>query len=95
VTAAGTVRTARRVSVTGRVQGVFYRDTARREAERRGVAGWVRNRPDGSVEALFEGSPEAVDQMVDWARRGPRGADVDAVEVSDEPAQGRHDFAIR
>jgi acylphosphatase len=90
-----TTATAKRVGVTGRVQGVFFRDTARREAERRGVAGWVRNRPDGGVEALFEGPPDAVEQMVEWARRGPRGAAVESVDVHDEPVQGRHGFSVR
>ena len=62
-----------RVIVHGRVQGVFFRDTIRREAERRGVAGWVRNRRDGAVEAVFEGRREDVEAMVELCRRGPRG----------------------
>jgi acylphosphatase len=85
----------RRVVVHGYVQGVFFRDTTRREAERRGVAGWVSNRPDGAVEAVFEGEPGAVDDMVRFCERGPRGADVDRVETSDEPVEGLSGFAVR
>ena len=59
----------RRVVVRGRVQGVFFRDTCRREARFRGVTGWVRNAADGSVEAAFEGNPAAVEAMIDWSRR--------------------------
>jgi acylphosphatase len=65
--------TRKRVVVSGRVQGVFFRDTTRRRAEGAGVAGWVRNTPDGTVEAVFEGDPEAVEQLVEFARRGPSG----------------------
>jgi acylphosphatase len=85
----------RRVVVSGLVQGVFFRDTCRREARAAGVAGWVRNRPDGTVEAVFEGPAEAVDRMVGWARIGPQYADVRAVEVRDEPPAGETGFAIR
>jgi acylphosphatase len=86
--------TRRRVIVRGRVQGVFFRDTTRRMAESRGVAGWVRNREDGAVEAAFEGEPEAVEALVRFAREGPRGADVDHVEVYDEPVEGLRGFSI-
>ncbi|MBW3665780.1 MAG: acylphosphatase [Actinobacteria bacterium] len=72
---------ARRVVASGQVQGVFFRDQARREARRHGVAGWVRNCPDGSVEAHVEGSPEAVAALVRWTREGPRHADVDELRV--------------
>jgi acylphosphatase len=85
----------RRVVVHGHVQGVFFRDTTRREAQRRGVSGWVTNRPDGAVEAVFEGSPEAVDGMVDFCSGGPRGADVDRVETSDEEPEGLSGFDVR
>jgi acylphosphatase len=79
---------ARRVVVRGRVQGVFFRDSARRAAASRGVAGWVRNCPDGTVEAWFEGEPEAVESMVAWARSGPSRADVESVDVDEvEPAR--------
>jgi acylphosphatase len=85
----------RRVVVSGQVQGVFFRDTCRREAARRGVAGWVRNRGDGTVEAVFEGQPEAVDAMVAWARTGPPDAVVARVDVTDEPVDGAVGFAVR
>jgi acylphosphatase len=85
----------RRVVVHGYVQGVFFRDTTRREARRRGVAGWVSNRPDGAVEAVFEGEPEAVAEMVRFSERGPRGADVARVEVTEEPVEGLSGFEIR
>ena len=70
--------------VTGRVQGVGFRESCRREALRLGVAGTVRNRGDGAVEAVFEGTPPAVDQMVAWCRRGPRSAHVGDVTVTVE-----------
>jgi acylphosphatase len=85
----------RRVVAHGHVQGVFFRDTTRREAQRRGVAGWVCNRPDGAVEAVFEGSPESVDAMVEFSSGGPRGADVDRVETSDEEPEGLSGFDVR
>jgi len=84
----------KRVIVHGRVQGVFFRDTTRRMAESRGVSGWVRNNPDGSVEAAFEGPDEAVDAMVRFAREGPRGAVVESVDVSDEEPEGLTVFRI-
>jgi acylphosphatase len=76
------------------VQGVFFRDTTRRMAESRGVAGWVRNRDDGAVEAAFEGTPEAVDAMVEFARTGPRGAVVERVDVSEEEPEGVTGFSV-
>jgi acylphosphatase len=82
------------VIVGGRVQGVFFRDTTKRTAESRGVSGWVRNNPDGSVEAVFEGPEEAVDAMVRFAREGPRGAMVEHVEVRDEEPEGLTGFRI-
>jgi acylphosphatase len=85
----------RRVVVRGYVQGVFFRDSCRREASSRGLAGWVTNRPDGAVEAVFEGDPDAVAAMVDWCRRGPRGADVDSVDETDESPEGLSRFDIR
>jgi acylphosphatase len=84
----------RRVIVDGRVQGVFFRQTCRRHAEARGVTGWVRNRSDGRVEAVFEGSPAAVEAMVTWCRGGPPDARVDQVEVADELAEGLSGFRI-
>ena len=85
----------RRVVVHGRVQGVYFRGTTRREAERRGVAGWVCNRADGAVEAVFEGEPGAVEAMVDFCENGPRGADVGDVETSEEPPEGLRGFDVR
>ena len=79
----------------GNVQGVFFRDSCRREASSRGVAGWVTNRHDGAVEAVFEGKPDAVQAMVDWCSRGPRGADVDSVDESTEEPEGLSGFEIR
>jgi acylphosphatase len=84
----------RRVVVLGEVQGVAFRDTCRRAAARRRVAGWVRNRPDGTVEAVFEGDPDAVREMVEWAHRGPAMAQVDSVEVYEEEPEGLSAFTI-
>ena len=85
----------RRVVVHGHVQGVFFRDSARREADTRGVAGWITNRPDGAVEAVFEGDPDAVAALVDFCRGGPRGADVDSLEESSEEPEGLSGFEVR
>ena len=86
--------TRRRVRVHGHVQGVFFRETTRRLAERHGVAGWVRNNRDGTVEAVFEGEPEAVERLVDFCRSGPRGASVVRVEVFDETVEGCEGFSL-
>ena len=88
-------RVARRVVVHGEVQGVFFRDSTQREAESKGVAGWVANRSDGAVEAVFEGEADAVQAMVDFARSGPSRADVDDVEVSDQEPEGHSGFEVR
>jgi acylphosphatase len=85
----------KRVLVSGSVQGVFYRDACLRLAAEQGVAGWVRNLPDGRVEAVFEGEPARVDRMVNWSRRGPSRALVTMVAVHDEPAEGLTAFEIR
>ncbi|GAA4262821.1 acylphosphatase [Dactylosporangium darangshiense] len=85
----------KRVLVSGRVQGVYFRDTCRRVAEARGVAGWVRNLPDGRVEAVFEGGDEPVGALVTWAGEGPEWAQVTGVAVHDEPAEGITGFRIR
>jgi acylphosphatase len=85
----------KRVIVRGSVQGVFFRDTTRRQASSRGVAGWVCNRPDGAVEAVFEGEAEAVESLVRFAHEGPRGADVADVEVADEDPEGLSGFQVR
>jgi acylphosphatase len=87
-------RVARRVVVRGRVQGVFFRDSARRAAESRRVTGWVRNCPDGTVEAWFEGAEEGVASMVEWARRGPSRAQVDGVDVEDVEPEGLGEFRV-
>ena len=84
-----------RVVIHGRVQGVFFRDTMRRQAASRGVAGWVRNRPDGAVEAVFEGEPDAVEAMVAFSREGPRGARVDRVDVTEEEPEQLSGFDQR
>ena len=84
----------RRVVVHGRVQGVFFRDTCRREADRLGVAGYVRNEPDGTVAAVFEGAPAAVEEMVAWAAEGPRHALVERVDVEELDPRGASDFRI-
>lgn len=85
----------RRVVVSGRVQGVFFRETTRRRALDLGVAGWIRNRTDGSVEAAFEGAEDAVDRIVELCREGPRGARVDWVDVIAEEPEGLGGFEIR
>jgi acylphosphatase len=87
--------TRKRVVVTGRVQGVFFRDTIRRRAEATGVSGWVGNRSDGAVEAVFEGDEAAVDELVEFCRRGPSRAEVAAVEVTDEEPEGLTGFQVR
>ena len=81
--------------VHGRVQGVFFRDTIRRRASERGVAGWVANRADGTVEAVLEGGRDAVEAMVRFAHEGPRGAEVERVEVIEEDPEGLDGFAVR
>jgi acylphosphatase len=82
------------VVVRGQVQGVFFRDSTRQRAEAAGVAGWVRNRDDGAVEAAFEGAPDAVEQLVDFCRSGPTRASVEGVEVSDEAPEGEERFTV-
>jgi acylphosphatase len=85
----------RRVLVSGRVQGVWFRGSCRAGAERLGVAGWVRNLPDGRVEAVFEGEDDAVEAMLAWCRTGPPLAVVVDVEVVDEPVRGETGFHTR
>ena len=88
-------RVRTRVVVHGRVQGVFFRDSTRERADSRGVAGWVTNRPGGEVEAVFEGEPDAVRSLVRFCESGPRGAEVDRVETSDEAPEGLAGFEVR
>jgi len=85
----------RRVVAHGRVQGVFFRDSTRREAERHGVAGWARNTADGTVEAVFEGDPDAIDAMVAFVRAGPGHSSVSEVEVHKEEPEHLSGFDIR
>jgi acylphosphatase len=85
----------RRVVVHGHVQGVFFRETTRRLAQEHGVAGWVRNTWEGTVEAVFEGPPEAVGRLVDFVHRGPGGAAVERVEVFEEDDEGLAGFSVR
>ena len=77
-----------RVLVSGTVQGVWFRESARKEAERVGVAGWVRNLPDGRVEAAFEGPAPAVQAIVEWCHHGPPNAAVERVEAVPEEPKG-------
>ena len=85
----------RRVVVRGHVQGVFFRDTTRRRAVEHGVAGWVRNTHDGTVEAVFEGEPDDVEAMVRFAGEGPRGAFVERMAVFEEKPEGLSGFGVR
>jgi acylphosphatase len=85
----------KRVVVSGRVQGVFFRETCRKRAESEGVGGWVANRDSGDVEACFEGAPQAVEHMIEWCHEGPDGARVESVAVDDEPPRGTTDFTVR
>jgi len=84
----------RRVIVHGNVQGVFFRETTRRLAQQHGVAGWVRNNRDGTVEAVFEGDAEDVERLVRFAHEGPRGAQVERVETFEEDSESLSGFAI-
>ena len=86
---------ASRVVVHGDVQGVFFRDACRQQAEQAGVAGWVRNRGDGTVEAMFEGDADAVAQMCRWCESGPSHAQVERVAVSDQEPVGLTGFEVR
>ncbi|MDJ0867852.1 MAG: acylphosphatase [Myxococcota bacterium] len=85
----------RRIRVSGRVQGVFFRDSTQARATELGLAGWVCNRPDGSVEAVFEGPDAAVERALAFCREGPRGARVDALDVVEEPPEGLVGFDVR
>lgn len=86
--------TRQRVRVYGLVQGVFFRDSCRQEASRLGAAGWVRNVDDGSVEAVFEGDPEAVEAMCRWCQVGPSHARVERVETTSEEPRGESGFHL-
>jgi acylphosphatase len=82
------------VLIYGFVQGVGFRFAVQRAASSRGVSGWVRNRPDGGVEAVFEGATQDVEALVDFCRRGPRGAEVERVEVEEELPEGLSGFRV-
>ena len=84
----------RHVQVYGFVQGVGFRIAVERAARSRGVAGWVRNRPDGAVEAVFEGAREDVEALVAFCSQGPRGADVERVDVEAESPEGLSGFRV-
>jgi acylphosphatase len=88
-------RVARRAVVRGRVQGVFFRQATVERARRLGVTGWVRNTPEGTVEIHAEGEPDAVEELLDFARGGPPAAHVDRVDVRDVPVEGHRDFGVR
>jgi acylphosphatase len=85
----------RRVTVRGRVQGVFFRDSVRQRANSHHVSGWVANRSDGAVEAVFEGRPDDVGRLVDYAKTGPRQAEVESVDVREEDPEGLTGFEVR
>jgi acylphosphatase len=85
----------KRVVVRGRVQGVFFRDTARRRARAHDVAGWVHNRPDGALEAVFEGAPDNVERLIRFCETGPPHARVESIEVREEEPEGLRGFEIR
>lgn len=84
-----------RVVVSGRVQGVWYRQSCLERAAAAGVGGWVRNRPDGRVEAVLEGERNAVDELLAWMGEGPAGAVVSGLEVTDRAPDGARGFEIR
>ena len=88
-------RLRRRVVAHGRVQGVWFRESARRRADELGIAGWVRNRADGAVEAELEGPPEEVEVLTDWFRHGPPGAQVERLEVEEAASTGEAGFSVR
>ena len=85
----------RRVVAHGHVQGVFFRDSTRREAQARGVAGWASNEPDGTVAMVFEGAEDAVEAMIAFVRDSPGHSSVASVDVADEPPEGLSGFAVR
>jgi acylphosphatase len=85
----------RRVKVLGHVQGVFFRDSAREQAESSGVAGWVANRSDGTVEVVLEGPADAVDRVLGFLASGPPRAEVEDLEISDEEPEGLSGFEVR
>ena len=89
------VRVGRSVRVEGRVQGVFFRGWTVQQARDLGVAGWVRNCPDGSVEARLSGDDGAVERLIDRMRRGPPAAEVASIQVDDVPPENNGEFEVR
>ncbi|MEN9594558.1 MAG: hypothetical protein RLY23_1041 [Actinomycetota bacterium] len=85
----------RRLLISGRVQGVWFRDSCSAEARENGVFGWVRNTPNGAVEAVFEGAPEDVERLIEWSKSGPTHAVVESVEVEIEEHEGLSEFWIK
>ena len=85
----------RRAVIHGNVQGIFFRDSARRAADQAGVAGWVANNDDGTVEAVFEGDKDAVESMLAFCREGPPSADVERIDLSEEEPEGLSGFEVR
>ncbi len=84
------------VYISGNVQGVFFRDSARQKAEELNLNGWVKNTPDGRVEALFEGPADAIREIIDWCKEGPSQATVEDVEAErEEPAEDLKGFEVR
>ena len=86
---------AKSVRVIGRVQGVFFRQSAVDKALELGIGGWVRNRADGSVDVYVEGEPDAVEVMLSWLRRGPAHAEIDTVQISEAEPENSVHFEIR
>lgn len=84
----------RLVTVSGRVQGVFFRESTRQTAEAHAVSGWVRNTDEGTVEAAFEGEPDAVEALIEFCRTGPGGAEVAAVEVREREPERAQGFRV-
>jgi len=84
-----------RVVITGRVQGVWFRESCREQARAEGISGWVRNRFDGAVEAEFEGKEPAVERMIEWCRKGPARARVDGIDVQGIAVVGGTGFQVR
>ncbi|HYH59071.1 MAG TPA: acylphosphatase [Thermoleophilaceae bacterium] len=85
----------KRAVARGRVQGVFFRDSVRERAEAAGVAGWITNRADGTVEAVLEGDAGPVERVLDWMREGPPRADVERIDVTEEEPEGLNGFEVR
>ena len=90
-----TNRVRRRVIVRGRVQGVWFRESTRQQAEQYEVSGWVRNLPDDTLEAAFEGTPTAVELVLDFLRVGPPAADVTSIDIRHEPLEDLAGFEVR